>query len=119
MMVEDRTNDEFGMDNETAERIIGLNTLIEELIQDASGLSKDLTEGIGAMGGATAIIYTIALIESVILFANLWRGPLFIASMFFLALAPMLFFGTRMLLQFIELRGKYARIYEIRKELEM
>jgi len=84
MMVEDRANDEFGMDNETAERIIGL-----------------------------------ALIESVILFANLWRGPLFIASMFFLALAPMLFFGTRMLLQFIELRGKYARIYEIRKELEM
>jgi hypothetical protein len=31
----------------------------------------------------------------------------------------MLFFGTRMLLQFIELRGKYERIYEIRKKLEM
>jgi hypothetical protein len=118
-MEEDRANDEFEMDDVTAERIIGLNTLIEELIQDASGLSKDLTEGIGAMGGAAAIIYTIAIIEGVFLLANLWRGPLFIASVFFLALAPLLFFGTRMLLQFIELRGKYARIYEIRKEIEM
>jgi hypothetical protein len=118
-MVEDRAIDENEMENETAERIIGLNTLIEELIQDASGLSKDLTEGIGAMGGAATIMYTIAIIEGIILFANLWRGPLFIASMVFLALAPMLFFGTRMLLQFMELKGKYARIYEIRKELEM
>lgn len=118
-MVEDRDNDEFEMGNETAERIIGLNDLFEELIQDASGLSRDLTEGIGAIGGAAAIIFTIAIIESAFLLVNLWRGPLFIASMLFFVLVPMFIFGTRMLLQFFELRGKYARIYEIRKELEM
>lgn len=118
-MADERTTDEFEMDEETAERLIGLNELIEELMRDASSLSKDLIEGIGAIGGAAAIMFTIVTIEALLLIVNLWRGPLFIAVFLLFGILPMIFFGTRMLLKFFELRRKYQRIYEINRELEM
>jgi uncharacterized membrane protein YcjF (UPF0283 family) len=116
-MVEERTDDSLEMDDSTAERLVGLNSLMEELMQDASSLSKDLIDGIGAVGGAAAIILTIVVIEAVFLIVNLWRDVLFVAATL-LVMIPLLIFGVRMLLKFFELRRRYARIYEIKKELE-
>ena len=116
-MVEERVNDDFDLDDSTTERIIGLNSLMEELMRDASALSKDLLDGIGAVGGAAAIMLTVVIIEIIFLLVNLWRGTLFIAASL-LVMIPLLIFGLRMLLKFFELRSKYARIYEINKELE-
>ena len=116
-MVEERVNDDFDLDDSTTERIIGLNSLMEELMRDASALSKDLMEGIGAIGGASAIMLTIVIIEIAFVLVNLWRGTLFIAASL-LVMIPLLIFGIKLLLKFFELRSKYARIYEINKELE-
>jgi hypothetical protein len=116
-MVEERNSDDFNSEDGPIERIVGLNSLMEELMRDASALSKDLMDGIGAVGGAAAIMLTIVMIEIGFLLVNLWRGTLFIAASL-LVMIPLLIFGVRMLLKFFELRSKYARIYEINKELE-
>jgi len=113
-MVEDRM-DEFPEDS--LERIVGLNSLIEELMKDASALSRDLIEGVGAIGGAAALLLAIAAIEVMIILVNLWRGPLYTLT-WILVTIPMLIYGIRLLLKFFELRERYARLYEINKELE-
>ena len=116
-MVEVRANDKFEPDDENLERIVGLSSLMEELMRDASALSRNLIEGVGAIGGAAALILTIVIIEVLIVLTNLWRGPLYTAA-WILVIIPMLIFGIRLLLKFLELRKRYSRLYEINKELE-
>lgn len=113
-MVEDRM-DQFPEDD--LERIVGLNSLMEELMKDASSLSRDLIEGVGAIGGAAALLLAIAIIEVMIIVVNLWRGPLYTMT-WILVTIPILIYGIRLLLKFFELRKRYARLYEINKELE-
>lgn len=96
--------------------IVRLSDLMEELMRDASALSKDLTEGVGAIGGTAAIILTIVIIELFIIITNLWRGPLYVGA-WILTMLPLLIYGIRLVLRFFELRKKYARLYEINKEL--
>ena len=86
-------------------------------MRDASSLSRDLIEGVGAIGGAAALILSIVIIEVLVIITNLWRGPLYTAA-WILVMIPMLVFGIRLVLQFFELRRRYARLYEINKELE-
>lgn len=117
-MAEERVDDRLEMDDSEAERLVGLNSLMEELIKDAAALSKDLIEGIGAVGGAAAIMLTIVVIEGIFILANLWRGVLFVAATL-LVMIPLLIFGVKMLSKFFDLRRRYARIYEIKNELEM
>ena len=116
-MVEVSENDRFNSDDDDLERIVGLNSLMDELMKDASSLSRDLIEGVGAIGGAAAIILTIVIIEVLVILTNLWRGPLYIAA-WILVMIPMMIFGVRLLLKFFELRERYSRLYEINKELE-
>jgi hypothetical protein len=111
-------NEKVESDNDPTERIIGLNELIEELMGDAKSLSEDLIEGIGAVGGAAAIMFTIVFVEGILLITNLWRGPLFIAALFLTGMLPLLIISTRLLLKYYELRTRYSRIYEIIKELK-
>lgn len=111
-------NEKVESDNDSAEQIIGLNGLIEELMSDARNLSKDLIEGIGAIGGSAAIMFTIVFAEGILLITNLWRGPLFIIALFLTGMLPVLIFGIRMLLKYYELRTRYSRIYEINEELK-
>ena len=115
-MVEERF-DEFSPEDSEAEKLIELNSLFEEMLNDASSLSKDLIEGIGAIGGSAAIVFTIIVIEIFILLTNLWRGPLYIAA-WAVAIIPLAVISTRMLFKYFELRGKYARIYELNKEFK-
>lgn len=116
-MTEERDNEDIDMGNDTTEEVVALGNLMDELMRDASALSKDLIEGIGAVGGAAAIMLTIVIIEIAFLLSNLWRGLLFIAAGILVTI-PLLFFGIRLLMKFFDLRRKYARIYEINKELE-
>jgi hypothetical protein len=99
------------------EEIVGLTSLMEELMTDASDLSKDLTEGIGAIGGLAAITFAIVVMDILLMITNSWRGPLFVTILIFVTL-PMIIFGIKFTLKFFEMREKYARIYEIQKELE-
>ncbi len=116
-MVEVSARDRFESDDENLKSIVGLNSLMDELMRDASSLSRDLIEGVGAIGGAAALIFAIVIIEVLIILTNLWRGPLYIGA-WILVMIPMLVFGIRLLLKFFELRERYARLYEINKELE-
>jgi hypothetical protein len=113
-MVEVSSNDKF---DEDLERIVGLNNLMDELMRDGSALSRDLLEGVGAIGGAAALILTIVIIEVLVVLTNLWRGPLYTAA-WILVMIPMLIYGTKLVLKFFDLRKRYARLYEINKELE-
>ena len=115
--MDDAADNESGFEENGTESIIRLSGLIEELMQDATELTKDLIEGIGAVGGAAALILSIAIIELLIVLANLWRDIVFIA-VGGLTVVILFAFGIRMLLKFIELRTKYARLYEIKKELK-
>ena len=106
-MVEVSSNDKF---DEDLERIVGLNNLMDELLRDGSALSRDLLEG-------AALILTIVIIEVLVVLTNLWRGPLYTAA-WILVMIPMLIYGTKLVLKFFDLRKRYARLYEINKELE-
>lgn len=113
-MVEE-TFGEFPDDN--LEGIASLSNLMDELMRDASALSRDLLEGVGAIGGVAALVLTIVIIEVFIILTNLWRGPLYVGA-WVLVMIPLLIYGIKLLLKFFELREKYARLYEISKELE-
>lgn len=97
--------------------VVQLSNLMDELMRDASSLSRDLIEGVGAIGGAAALILSIVIIEVFIILTNLWRGPLYVGA-WILVMIPMLIFGIKLLLKFFELRERYARLYEINKELQ-
>ncbi len=101
----------------SVERIVGLTDLMNELMDDASALSKDLIEGIGAIGGVAAIMFTVVIMDVLLLVTNSWRGPLFITIVILITI-PMIIFGVKSALKFFEMREKYSRIYEIKKELE-
>lgn len=116
-MVEDVSIGSDDFENESLERIVGLTNLTDDLMSDATALSKDLIEGIGAIGGVAAIMFTVVIMDILLMITNLWRGPLFVALLILVTI-PMVIYGIKLSLKFFEMRGKYARIYEIKKELE-
>ena len=109
--------DDFTENQDNVQEIVGLADLMDELMSDASALSKDLIEGIGAIGGLAAITFAIVIMDILLMITNSWRGPLFVTILLFVTV-PMILFGIKFTLKFFEMRDKYARIYEIKKELE-
>jgi hypothetical protein len=102
---------------EDLEKMMELNSLMEEMVRDASALSRDLIEVAGAIGGAAALLLTIVIIEILIILVNLGGDPLFTGALILTSI-PMLVYGIILLRKFFELRERYARLYEINKQLE-
>lgn len=103
-------------DGEDVERIVELNDLFEEMLRDARTISRDLTEGITSMGVAASLAMIITLIQILILRENLWRGPIYVgfwAVGFLLILAS----GVRLIQKYLLLKNRYARFFEINREL--
>lgn len=116
-MVEDDSINPDDVESESIEKIVELADLMEELMSNASALSNDLIEGIGAIGGVAAIMFTVVIMDVLLMITNAWRGPLFVALLILVTL-PMVIYGIKFALKFFEMRDKYARIYEIKKQLE-
>ena len=103
---------------ETADKLVQLNDLIEEMMKDARVISRDLTEGITNTGVAGALAMIISIIQILVLFDNLWRGPIYVVIW---AVGFLLIFvnGVRVIQKYLVLRTRYARFFEITKELEL
>jgi hypothetical protein len=101
---------------DTAEAITDLNTLFEEMLSDARTISKDLTEGITNTRVAAILAIVITLIQLLILRDNLWRGPLYI-GVWAVGFAIILYHGVRLLQRYQLLKDRYARFFEINREL--
>ena len=108
-MVEDANRD-------TAEAITDLNTLFEEMLSDARTISRDLTEGITNTRVAAILAIVITLIQLLILKDNFWRGPLYV-GVWAVGFTIILYHGVRMLQRYQLLKDRYARFFEINKEL--
>ncbi len=116
-MVKEQASNGIETEEEKLDRMLELNSLMEEMVRDASALSRDLIEVAGAIGGAAALLLTVVIIEILIVLANLWMGPMFVSA-FVLTSIPMLIYGIILLRKFFELRERYARLYEINQQLE-
>lgn len=116
-MAKEHASDSYESEEEELERIVELNNLMEEMVRDASALSRDLIEVAGAIGGAAALLLTIVIIEVLIVLVNLGREPLFTGALILTSI-PMLIYGIILLRKFFELRERYARLYEINRQLE-
>jgi len=103
--------------NKTTDKLVQLNDLIEEMMKDARVISRDLTEGITNTGAAGALAMIISIIQILVLFDNLWRGPIYVAVW---AAGFLLIFitGIRVIQRYRVLKTRYARFFEINKELE-
>jgi hypothetical protein len=117
-MVKEQASDKIQSEEQDLEKMMELNSLMEEMVRDASALSRDLIEVAGAIGGAAALLLTIVIIEILIILVNLGRDPLFTGALILTSI-PMLVYGIILLRKFFELRERYARLYEINKQLEM
>ncbi|MFX0199616.1 MAG: hypothetical protein ACFFCW_26130 [Candidatus Hodarchaeota archaeon] len=105
------------INNKTADKLVQLNDLIEVMMKDARVISRDLTEGITNTGVAGALAMIISIIQILVLFDNLWRGPIYVAiwaAGFLLIFAA----GIRVIQRYLVLRTRYARFFEITKEFE-
>jgi hypothetical protein len=116
-MAKEQASDKIQSKEEDLEKMMELNSLMEEMVRDASALSRDLIEVAGAIGGAAALLLTIVIIEILIILVNLGRDPLFTGALILTSI-PMLVYGIILLRKFFELRERYARLYEINKQLE-
>jgi hypothetical protein len=117
-MAKEQASDKIQSEEQDLEKMMELNSLMEEMVRDASALSRDLIEVAGAIGGAAALLLTIVIIEILIILVNLGRDPLFTGALILTSI-PMLVYGIILLRKFFELRERYARLYEINKQLEM
>ncbi len=98
-------------------KIIELNDLFEEMLGDARKISSDLTEGITNTGVAAMLAMVISLIQLLILRENFWRGPIFIA-IWAVGFIAIFLNGVRSIQKYLQLKNRYARFFEINKELE-
>jgi len=104
------------MTEKDVEKIVELNDLFEEMLIDARMISRDLTEGITNTGAAAALAICITIVQILILRENLWRGPLFI-GVWAIGFTMILVSGIRMIQKYMLLKNRYARFFEINKEL--
>ncbi|TRO48127.1 hypothetical protein E2P65_03385 [Candidatus Bathyarchaeota archaeon] len=103
-------------ERDTAEEITDLNTLFEEMLSDARTISRDLTEGITNTRVAATLAIVITLIQLLVLKDNLWRGPLYV-SVWAIGFTIILYHGVRLLQRYQLLKDRYARFFEINREL--
>jgi uncharacterized membrane protein HdeD (DUF308 family) len=109
MKMDSVNNDE----KENLERISSLNTIIDDLVTDASDLVKDLFWGVKnylffglvtLLFGVQEIIYNIEVIQERLYI------PIFIGGV-------MLFAGAVQILNYFRLRSKYSRLFEVQSKL--
>lgn len=98
-------------------KIIELNDLVEEMLGDARKISRDLTEGITNTGVTALLAMIISLIQLLILRENFWRGPIFI-GIWAIGFIAIFVNGVRSIQKYLKLKNRYARFFEINKELE-
>lgn len=98
------------------EKIVELNDLFEEMLKDARMISKDLTEGITNTGTAASLAIALTIVQILILRENLWRGPLFV-GVWAVGFTMILVSGIRMIQKYMLLKNRYARFFEINREL--
>lgn len=94
-----------------------MNALFEEMLSDARQITRDLTEGITGMGVAAALGFALTIIQLLIIRENIWRGPLYIV-LWALGFGMVLVSSLRILSKWLILKKRYARFFEINKELE-
>jgi len=104
------------MTEKDVEKIVELNDLFEEMLEDARMISRDLTEGITNTGTAASLAIALTIVQILILRENLWRGPLFI-GVWTIGFILILMSGVRMIQKYRLLKNRYARFFEINKEL--
>lgn len=98
------------------ERIVELNDLFEEMLKDARVISRDLTEGITNTGAAAALAICLTIVQILILRENLWRGPIYV-GVWAIGFALILGSGIRLIQKYTLLKNRYARFFEINREL--
>jgi hypothetical protein len=109
--------DEAETDGDGLEKVAELDALLEEMLDDARQITRDLTEGVTSMGVAVALGVTLNLVQLLIIRDNYWRGPLYIL-LWGLGFGAILVGSLRLLGKWLTLRKRYARFFEINKELE-
>jgi hypothetical protein len=109
--------DETEPEGEGVEKVAELNALFDEMLSDARQITKDLTEGVTSMGVAAALGITLNLVQLLIIRENYWRGPLYIL-LWGVGFAAILVSSLRLLSKWLTLKDRYARFFEINKELE-
>ena len=98
------------------ERIVELNDLFEEMLKDARAISRDLTEGITNTGVAASLAMVITFIQILVLRDNLWRGPIYV-GFWAVGFLLILINGVRLIQKYLLLKNRYARFFEINREL--
>lgn len=109
--------DEAEPERDGLKKVAELDALFEEMIGDARQITRDLTEGITSMGVAAALGVTLNLIQLLIIRDNYWRGPLYIL-LWGLGFGMVLVSSLRLFSKWLALKKRYARFFEINKELE-
>jgi hypothetical protein len=103
-------------EDDATEKIVELNDLFEEMLKDARIISKDLTEGITNTGVAAILAVVITIIQILILRDNLWRGPIYV-GFWAIGFLLILINGVRLIQKYLLMKNKYARFFEINREL--
>jgi len=104
--------------NSIDEELVTWNNILDEIKGDSELLVKDLLEGIRYVAAAGVLVIALGLY---VLFIGLRYGnledPVFILGMI-LAPGSNLVVGAYNINKYIQLRGRYSRLYDLQKKLK-
>ncbi len=109
--------DEAESERDAVDKMAELDALFEEMLSDARQITRDLTEGVTSIGVAAALGVTLNIIQLLMIKENYWRGPLYVL-LWGLGFGVILVNTLRLLAKWLTLKKRYARFFEIDKELE-
>ena len=96
------------------EKVAVLNTIFEDLVNDASDLVKDLYWGVKTymfLGLITILFGVQEIVYNIDLLQERFYIPLFIGGI-------MLFSGAVQIINYFRLRSKYSRLFKVQSELK-
>jgi hypothetical protein len=96
------------------EKVAVLNTIFEDLVNDASDLVKDLYWGVKTymfLGLITILFGVQEIVYNIDILQERFYIPLFIGGI-------MLFSGVVQIINYFRLRSKYSRLFKVQSELK-
>jgi hypothetical protein len=106
--------EETNKEENNFEKVAVLNTIFEDLVNDASDLVKDLYWGVKTymfLGLITILFGVQEIVYNIDILQERFYIPLFIGGI-------MLFSGVVQIINYFRLRSKYSRLFKVQSELK-
>ncbi len=101
--------------NDVDDQLVNWNTILEDIIDDAEILVKDLLEGVKYVGAAGVLLVCIG-ITVLIYNSRLWQSDTAMIAVSLLVSGCPIAVGLFNINKYIELRSRYSKLFDTQKK---